>query len=1352
MLGSKASQAMETEISPGDSAAPPVTGPQAFPASFAQQRLWFLHQYSPDSPVYHAASAFRFRGEVRLEPLQRALTDLVERHESLRTTFGSEGGEVRQHIHPPADVELPVETVADEADLSRRLAQEALRPFDLDRGPLFRPKVFQVAGGDTVLLLGMHHIVTDGWSTGVLTRDLQALYGARVTGGRAELPELPIQYADFAVWQREWLQGEVLEEQLKYWTGRLASAPRQIQLPVDRPYPAEESMAGAFEEHLLDPGLGAAVEALARREGVTLFMLLLAAFQVLLRRHGAEEEVVVASPMAGRTREELENLVGFFVNTLVFPTRLDGNPTFQDVLRRVRETALGAMAHHDLPFEKLVERLVTMRDPGRAPLVQVVFALQNFGGRRLRLGDAEAEWIRPEVPTSHFELGLFATPEPSGLRLRLEYRTALFNPGTIRSLLRRMETLLRGVTADPAGRLWSLPLLPEAEQRLLLEDFNATQVPYPRSESVPAVFERVASAHPESVAVVDEGRRITYRELRIASERMADRLRQAGVGQGSLVGLHLERSSALVAAVLGVLRAGGAYAPLPIEYPAERLAFMLGDLGSSVVITDRDLPEGVTGPGVRVLDLRQGWPGEPGASEDGWERAPMPGPLDPAYVMYTSGSTGRPKGVVVPHRAILRLVLGTDFLPWGPGLRFLLLAPTAFDASTLELWGPLLHGGTVVVFRSRVPDLAELERAVADGGVNCLWLTAGLFNRVIEDRPGVLRPVRHLLTGGEVLSPAHVDRALAALPEVNLVNGYGPTESTTFATTFHIGRSPGGWAGQAIPIGRPIANTVVRVVDEQGGLAPLGVVGELLVGGDGLALGYVGDPELTGRRFVPDRWARSEGARLYRTGDRCRWREDGVLEFLGRLDDQLKVRGNRIEPGEVEAALATHPGVASAAVVGRPTPAGVLELVAVVVPRPGAGLQADGLREFLEARLPRPMVPTVFEQRDALPLSANGKVDRRGLVQGAGPVLGAAAPAVEARTGTERRLQEIWRELLPGSAAGVHDNFFDSGGHSLLAMQLLAAIANRMGGRLRLVDLFQNPTIAGLAARLDADGETDAVRSRPQVVLDPSDRSPGLRGASPGAPLFHVPGRAGFEFLTPTLAHAVGELRPYFDGLQFPGMEGGETVPEDGRVIAADLIRQVERIWPEGPLVLSGHSWGGAVAFEMACQLAESGRNVEQVILFDSIVPGSSERLSWWETARIIGRRAASQPRGQRWSYLAKLVRSRVAGTVARQRSEGPVVVDAQSDTAARWRATEPACERLRLRPYAGSVVLFEATGYLPNEGLRSRRQPLNGWGELVRGPLKVYTLDCLHNGVFMEPVHPGVMAGLREVLASGPT
>lgn len=729
----------------------------------------------------------------------------------------------------------------------------------------------------------------------------------------------------------------------------------------------------------------------------------------------------------------------------------------------------------------------------------------------------------------------------------------------------------------------------------------------------------------------------------------------------------------------------------------------------------------------------------------------MPGPLDPAYVMYTSGSTGRPKGVVVPHRAILRLVVGTDFLPWGSGLRFLLLAPTAFDASTLELWGPLLHGGTVVVFRSRVPDLAELERTIVDGGVNCLWLTSGLFNRVIEDRPGLLRPIRHLMTGGEVLSPAHVDRALAALPEVNLTNGYGPTESTTFTTTFLIGRQPGGWVGQAIPIGRPIANTVVRVVDEQGGLAPLGVAGELWVGGDGLALGYLGDPELTSRRFVPDPWAGSEDARLYRTGDRCRWREDGVLEFLGRLDDQLKVRGFRIEPGEVEAALASHPGVASSAVVGRPTSGGVLELVAVVVPRPGCGLQADGLRAHLEARLPRPMVPTVFEQRDSLPLSANGKVDRRGLAQSSGAAMGAAAPAVEPRTGTERRLQEIWRELLPGAPAGVHDNFFDCGGHSLLAMQLLAAIASRMGGRLRLVDLFQNPTIAGLAARLDALGKSEAGRGRPAVALDPEDQSHGLRGASRGVPLFHVPGRAGFEFLTPTLAHAIGELRPYFDGLQFPGMEGGEAVPEDGRVIAADLIRQVQKICPEGPVVLSGHSWGGAVAFEMACQLAELGRKVEQVILFDSIAPGSSERLSWWETVRIILRRAASQPRGRRFSYLTTLVRSRVAGTVARQRTEGAVVIDAQSDTAARWRATEPACEQLRLRPYAGSVVLFEATGYLPNEGLRSRRQPLNGWGELVRGPLKVYTLDCLHNGVFMEPVHPGVVAGLREVLGPAP-
>ncbi|MES1240862.1 MAG: amino acid adenylation domain-containing protein, partial [Acidobacteriota bacterium] len=920
------------------------------PLSFAQRRLWFLAQLRPDDASYNVSAAVEIAGPLDAGALAAAFRQVAARHESLRTTFGEVDGEPVQMVHPGAGLEMPVIDLAGagETEAERLAREEAGRPFDLRAGPLLRTLLVRTGPERHLLLLTLHHLVSDAWSMGVLVQEVSAFYRSSL------LPALPIQYADFAVWQRG--QAEQEERSLGWWRERLAGAPPGLDLPEDgRGLPGR----GGRRPLALSRGLAARLDELARAEGATLFVALLAGFQALLHRWSGQDDVVVGSPFANRRRAEVQGLVGFFVNTLPVRTSLAGRPTFRELLGRAREAALGVHAHQETPFERIVEDLRPEREPGRNPFFQVVLAFQNVPMPALDLPGLELALRRLDAGTAMFDLTLDLEEHPDGLRGWIEHAAGRFAPWTVDRLAGHLTNLLASAVEDPDAAVSDLPMLAEAERHQLLAEWNDRAVAVP-ALPLHRLFEEQARLRPDAVALDDGRRSLTYAGLDARADLLAGRLRALGVGPEVPVAFCLDRSIEAVETILAVLKAGGAYVPLDPSHPAERLGWMIADSGARVLVTAPGMP---VLPGIQTLRLDDPGPAAAHPLEE----------IDPdglAYIFYTSGSTGRPKGVVATHRNVVRLVRGTDFADFGPGETHLLLAPLSFDASTLELWGPLLNGGRLAIFPARVPALDELARAIAGRGVTTLWLTAGLFHQLVDARPEALKPLRRLIAGGDVLSPAHVRRALEQ--GVAVVNGYGPTEGTTF-TCCHPVREDEAPVPTQVPIGRPIANARVHIVDDGFQPVPIGVAGELLAGGLGVARGYLGRPERTAERFVPDPWG--DGERLYRTGDRARLLSDGRIEFLGRMDRQVKIRGFRVEPGEIEAALARHPAVAETVVVVRED-GGDRRLVAYVVAKDG---EVGNLRRFLEPVLPAPLIPSAFVVLPALPLTVNGKVDRKAL-------------------------------------------------------------------------------------------------------------------------------------------------------------------------------------------------------------------------------------------------------------------------------------------------------------------------------------------------------------------------------------
>ena len=1160
-------------------------GTQVFPSSFGEEQLWLIEQSKSTNGSYNLATAIRLRGPLKGGALKTGLDALIRRHDSLRTTFETRGGGLMQVVAPRLAIEMPkvdlepLSEASREAEAERLMVDEGLLPFDLSRGPLVRAKLFRLHRRHHILLLVMHHLVSDGWSMDVMLKEL-----ARHYEGESSPGDLPVQYGNFAEWQRRHLTRDVADGHLRYWQRQLSGVPAVLNLPPDRRRRPVAATSGGIEVFHVSPRLTAALRALGSAHRATLFMTLLAAYQTLLHRHSLQKTILVGTPFAGRRRRELECMVGFFVNTLPIKADFSEDPSFAELLRQVRDTVWGAGEHQDLPFGKLVGALAPERRPGRNPLFQASFVLQDLQEMTCRARDLVFEAWEVPLPAAMFDLGLSMAEQDGGLCGVLTYDTELFEPATATCLVEHYLYLLHRVVEDSSHRVSDLSLISEPERRQVLAESNNTKRDYPRDRCVHQLFEAQAARTPDAVAVRSAEQQLTYRELDEAADRLSHRLHALGVGPGVPVGLCVERSLDMVVGLLGILKAGGAYVPLDAALPGQRMAFMIDDVQCPLVLTQRAL--GVKLPAsVRVLYLDDAapLPTHPTTKSD-WVTA---GADTMAYVMYTSGSTGSPKGVCITHRAIARLVVNTDYVQLGPADVVAQVANAAFDAATFEVWGALLNGARLEIVSSET--LLAPHRFAAllrERRVTTLFLTTAVFNLLAREVPGVFRPLKHVLFGGEAVDPAAVRAVLRDGPPQRLLHVYGPTESTTFASWQLVKEVPEEAA--TVPIGRPVSNTEVYLLDARQQPVPAGVPGEIYIGGDGVAMGYWRQDSLTAERFVPHPFQPSNGARLYRTGDLARRRTDGAIEFLERLDDQVKVRGFRIEPGEIEVALRACQGVRDAAVVCRKDLPADRPLVAYVVGESSEPLNEDVLRDHIRGRLPEYMMPSAFVMMGALPLTPNGKLDRQRLPSPDGLAVPSPRCDEPAQDLLEFELIRVWEQLFERGEINRRDNFFDLGGHSLLAIRLVAEVEKRTGYTLDISTVFQSPTVEQLARRL-----TDADWAPPWSSLVPLQP----RGSRP--PVFFVHGWNGSVYTFLSLAKRLGPDQPAY-GLQAVGLDNPESRHTTVEDMAAHYVREIRSLQPEGPYYLAGYSLGGLFAYEMAQQLRGMGQRVALLAMFDT--------------------------------------------------------------------------------------------------------------------------------------------------------
>ncbi|MEW5929507.1 MAG: amino acid adenylation domain-containing protein, partial [Gemmatimonadota bacterium] len=1035
------------------------------PLSFAQQRLWLVDRLEPGSPAYNVPFAMRLRGVLDTAALRACLDALARRHEILRTTFAERHGGPVQVVHPPSPVplvELDLRGLAEaEREAVRLVEEESLRPFDLGAGPLLRTVLLRLGDEDHVLLFTLHHIVSDAWSRSVLVREVSALYRAFSRGEEPRLPELEVQYADYAVWQRAWLSGKILQEHIGWWKERLAGAPPLLEVPTDRPRAARPSRVLAKHPFVLPAALAQGLRELSRREGTTLFMTLLAAWQALLSKYSGQDDVVVGTPIAGRNRSETEGLIGFFVNMLALRADLRADPTWTELLGITRTTTLGAYDHQELPFERLVEELSVERSLTHAPVFQAVFSVSpsHANGERLELGELSLEPFGGGERAAKFDLNLQFAEAGDALGGGLSYRAALFEAATVGRMAGHLETVLETLVRTPQRRLSELSLLSGAERAQVVEEWNRTERPYPRGVCIHELFEAQAAAHPDAPALVWGDLELSYAGLDARANRLAHHLRGLGVGPEARVGVLLERGPELVVAVLAVLKAGGCYVPLDPGYPAERLRMMLEDSGVRVLLSRGDVAFAAEAGGVPVVlldeaaDTLAGQPAE----------APRSGATaeNLAYIVYTSGSTGRPKGVMVAHRHVVQLAVETDYVGFGPGDRVAQASNASFDALTFEAWGALMNGATLVgIPRDVLLSPAAFRETLRAERITTLYQTTALLNQLSREQPDIFAPLREVLFGGQAADADSVRRLLAAGRPQRLLHMYGPTETTAWCSYEQVEQVAAD--ALTVSVGRATGNQRIYLLDSALEPVPVGVPGEAYVGGDGVVRGYLDRPELTAERFVADPFGAEPGARMYRTGDRLRWQADGRLEFIGRVDEQVKVRGFRIEPGEIEAVLCAHAEVREARVIVREDAPGEQRLVAYVV----GGADADALRDHLRRSLPEYMVPGGFVTLESLPLTPNGKLDVKALPA---PEYGVGEDRyVAPRTPAEEVLAGIWAEVLGVERVGVEEGFFELGGHSLLATQVVSRARHAFEVEVPLRALFEAPTVAGLAGRIEA--------------------------------------------------------------------------------------------------------------------------------------------------------------------------------------------------------------------------------------------------------------------------------------------
>ncbi|GCE07388.1 non-ribosomal peptide synthetase [Dictyobacter aurantiacus] len=1038
--------------------------------AYEQEPLWFLAQLEPGNPFYNVPVMLRLDGPLQQEALRASLNALLARHESLRTSFHERAGQPFQAVEPELTLDLPLLDLSTRGGEARREAlrlavrREADTPFDLRRAPLVRARLVRCGPEEHYLLFTAHHLVFDGWSLGVFFRELKALYGALVAGEPPALPPLPIQYADYARWQRGWLQGEALAEELAFWRQEVDGAATFLDLPTTYPRTGAPGFQGASQEFAFSSELTEQLKALARQEDCTLYMLLLAGLEVLLSRYSCQEDFLLGTPMHTRRQEETEGLIGMLVNTLVVRADVRGEPSGRQLLRRVRERLLGVQSHADLPLEELVKALNPERAGSATPLVQVVFAWEDLPPEQQELGPGLSLHIEPWVSHSaKFELTVLAWETPDGIRGQLEYNTALHDGASMIRLIEHWRQLLHGLVSQPERPVQRLDLLTPQERQRQIVDWNQTRQEFPAERTVCGLIEEQARTHAQAPAVSDAQEALSYQELNERANRLAHYLREQGVGPEVRVGACLPRSVKLVVSLLAIWKAGGAYVPLDPGYPRERLTYMLSDAGAQLVLTGSQSQENLRESDVHVLYLDQ-MESELALYptldvEESGEASNL------AYIVYTSGSTGAPKGVQVTQRNIMQLAYHPFYTPVAPGDRVGCASSVAFDALTFEVWATLAHGAHLICLdQDTILQPGALARALREQQVSNLFLTTALVNQVAQQEPGAFSLLRSLSFGGEAVEPRWIRAILRAGAPQRLVHMYGPAECTTYALFYHVDDVAEG--DVTIPIGRPIGNTRAYVLDAYQQLVPPGVVGELYLGGEGVTRGYLNQPALTTERFVPDPWSDRPGARLYRTGDLVRAREDGALIFVGREDGQVKLRGNRIEVGEIESRLLRHPAVRAATVLLREDRPGEKRLVAYLVGQDEQRPTPAEIRAYAREQLPEYMLPSAVVWLEQLPLTPNGKVDKRALPAPGRESEEAVSEEQLPRPGREMELAAIWSQVLGVEQIGREANFFDLGGHSLLATQLISRVRDAFNIELPLRTLFEAPTLAAFAAQL----------------------------------------------------------------------------------------------------------------------------------------------------------------------------------------------------------------------------------------------------------------------------------------------
>ncbi len=1167
------------------------------PLSFAQQRLWFLDKLEPNSAAYNIPFGMRIKGEINVDALRQALDSLIVRHESLRTTVATINGEAFLEIVSELKCDLPVIDISELGDGKRDekvralASEEASSPFDLATSPLFRTKLLKLKADEYVMLVTMHHVISDGWSLAVFFEELSEIYGGITQGVDIHLPELKLQYADFASWQRGPLAEEEIARQLEFWAEKLRGAEPLLEFPTDRQRPLVQTYKGANYRNTFSLELLEELRVFSRNEGVSLFMTLLAAFYTLVYRHTNQDDLVLGVPIANRNYGDIERIIGFFANTLALRANLSGSPSFRTFLDHVKGLALESYDNQDVPFEKLVEHLNPKRSLSYNPIFQVMFGLHNTPPLKQELSGLNLTPIEMNTGTSRFDLEVLVRENADGLGVLAEYSTDLFDESTIERFIARFEVLLRGILNNPDESISVLPVLTEAERHLIVDEFNDTGKDYQTDKCVHQLFEEQVTRTPDAAAVVYKDQQLTYLELNQKANSIAHRLQEFNVGPDSLVGLCVERSVEMVAGIFGILKTGAAYVPLDPSYPTDRLKMMLEDSGASVIVSHQNLAKELSQRNIDILYMD-----DPSVvSDNGAYNDPITGVgMDNlAYINYTSGSTGLPKGVAIQHSSLnnythhILEVLGTD-----RPLQFANVSTIAADLGNTCIYPALASGGCVHVLSYDVLTNPDLFRDYAiKHSIDVLKIVPSHLSALLgETKDGLELPIRCMIVGGEAFSWDLVKRILDRERKCTVINEYGPTESTVGSAVAYIDKIEDEYLASA-SIGKPAANTTTYILNESMQVVPIGVHGEIYIGGSGLARGYLNRPELTAERFVNNPFSKKEGARLYKTGDLARYLPNGEMEYLGRIDDQVKIRGFRIELGEIESVINSFEDVRESVVTTREEQKGDKRLIAYLVSRSDSKLEPAEIRNFLREKLPDYMVPSAFVQLEKLPLTPNGKVDKKKLPAPEKDTLSSKDDYVEPRSETEAKLAAIWSEMLGVDQIGVHDNFFDLGGHSLLAIRMFAAVEETFHKSVPLATLFEAGTIEKLGEILDREDW-----SEPEASLVP------IQPNGNKIPFYCIHAVGGNVMFYSDLGKYLHKDQPLY-GLQARRLAGRQVGHGTIEEMAEFYIKEILEHQPEGPYCLGGSSFGGLVAYEMARQLVSMGKEVGLLALFDTGTP-----------------------------------------------------------------------------------------------------------------------------------------------------